>query len=361
MTNPLVSVIIPIYNTEKYIRRSVDSVLNQTYQNFEILLVNDGSNDRSPEVCEDLSNKDERIQYFTQKNQGVSVARNLGLKNAKGEYVFFLDSDDEWNNRLIEKVIDCFQITNCDMVRFGFNSHAPQYVQNDRIREGLFAQKEIVCSYFADGVIYRNFSACWSGAYKRTLIEGEKLRFDKKMAIGEDGKFVLQYTLLCKKIQMIDEHLYEYYPIFEDRENATSRDTKAIYDEYELCLLEFELIYQKWDSLLSEADKREAYGKFVDRTIGRLVRLAAYTPIGKLPENYKSLSNFIKNKAVQTAIIYYIPQRLTDSKLIPWAIKDKNTSLLWFALISKKRKYLKTYGRKREACSIWKNKAIVKC
>ena len=103
MFNVLVSVIIPIYNTEKYIKRAVDSVLSQTYQNFEILLINDGSSDGSSGICENLSNQDKRIRYFYQKNQGVSVARNLGLKKAKGDYIFFLDSDDEWKNNLVEK------------------------------------------------------------------------------------------------------------------------------------------------------------------------------------------------------------------------------------------------------------------
>jgi glycosyltransferase involved in cell wall biosynthesis len=361
MFNVLVSVIIPIYNTEKYIQRAVDSVLSQTYQNFEILLINDGSSDGSSGICENLSNQDKRIRYFYQKNQGVSVARNLGLKKAKGDYIFFLDSDDEWKNNLVEKVVECFQNSDCDMVRFGFHSHAPEVVQNDRIENAIYIQKELICKYFDDGIIYRNFSACWSGAYKKKLIDNGGLLFDKSLAIGEDGKFVLQYTLCCEQIQMIDEYLYEYYPIFENRANATSRDTKAIYDEYELCLLEYELIYKNWNGLLSETEKKQIYGSFIDRTIGRLVRLAAYTPMNKLSENFNSLKKFVANREVQEAIRFYVPKRATDSKITPWAIKTKNMPLLWCALKSRKGKYFKVYGRKREARSIWNGRPVVKC
>ncbi len=361
MRNVLVSVIIPIYNTEKYIKRAVDSVLRQTYQNFEVLLINDGSSDGSSCICENLSNLDKRIRYFYQKNQGVSAARNLGLKNAKGDYILFLDSDDEWKNNLVEKIVECFQNSDCDMVRFGFHSHAPEIVQNDKIENAIYTQKELICKYFDDSMIYRNFSACWSGAYKKRLIDNGGLLFDKRLAIGEDGKFVLQYTLLCKQIQMIDEYLYEYYPIFANRTNATSRDTKVIYDEYELCLLQFELIYKEWNTGLAETEKKQVYGSFVNRIIGRLVRLAAYTPVNQLSENYNSLKKFVINREVQEAIRFYVPKRAMDSKIIPWAIKTRNMPLLWWALKSRKGRYFKSYGRKREARSIWNGRPVVKC
>ena len=360
MREPLVSVIIPVYNTERYIARAVQSVLEQSYTAIEVILVNDGSTDASEEVCKEFEQRYSRVNYFSQMNKGVASARNLGINIANGEYILFLDSDDTWKSNLVERVIECFQDTNCDMVRFGFLSHAPDVLQTDKIENAIYTQKEIIKRYFADGTIYRNLSVCWGGAYKRSIIEKGNIHFDERLAIGEDGKFVLQYSLLCEKIQMLDEYLYDYYPIFEDRENATSRNTKAIYDEYELCFLEFELIYGKWDAILSDDDKEQTYGGFVDRTIGRLVRLAAYTPMKLMPVNYMRLKNFVTNEAVQKAIIYYRPKRKTDSKAIPWAIKNRFMFAVWYMLRSKRSNYFKMYGKKMVAQSIWKNGPIIR-
>ncbi len=104
--DPLLSVIIPVYNVEKYLRECLDSVSNQTYQNLEIILVNDGSKDGSAEICKEYLAKDERIQYYEQENQGQSAARNLALSKATGEYITFVDSDDWISLDIYEK---CFQ------------------------------------------------------------------------------------------------------------------------------------------------------------------------------------------------------------------------------------------------------------
>ena len=99
----LISVIIPVYNVEKYLRECIDSVLNQSYQNLEIILVDDGSTDSSGEICDEYEKQDIRIRVIHQKNQGLSGARNTGFQNANGEYVYFLDSDD-W---IVPEAIKC--------------------------------------------------------------------------------------------------------------------------------------------------------------------------------------------------------------------------------------------------------------
>lgn len=102
MNEIMISVIIPIYNTEKYLSRYIESVLNQSYKNFELLLINDGSKDRSGDICDEYAKKDNRIKVFHKENGGVSSARNLGLDNAKGDYVCFIDSDDYVGKRYLE-------------------------------------------------------------------------------------------------------------------------------------------------------------------------------------------------------------------------------------------------------------------
>lgn len=121
---PLVSVIIPVYNVEEYLRKCVDSVLNQTYKNLEIILVDDGSTDSSGKICDEYVEKDERISAVHQKNGGLSVARNSGLSEAEGKYVYFLDSDDYITDNALETLVEIAEKDNSDIVFFDAVSFA---------------------------------------------------------------------------------------------------------------------------------------------------------------------------------------------------------------------------------------------
>ena len=130
---PKISIIIPIYNVEKYLRRCLDSVIQQTFTDFEIICINDGSPDNSLHILEDYASKDNRIKIITQKNQGLSIARNNGLKIAQGDYIYFLDSDDAIHPKLLETAYIFATKHNADMVCFG-------YIKSDGIK---YSPKEI--------------------------------------------------------------------------------------------------------------------------------------------------------------------------------------------------------------------------
>ena len=119
--NRKISIIVPVYNAEKWLEDCIKSVLNQTYKNVELVLVNDGSDDSSDKICKKYSLKYSNIKYILQENAGASVARNKGLKNATGSYIQFLDSDDYLNNDCCEKMIDKMKSENCDLVLCGMN------------------------------------------------------------------------------------------------------------------------------------------------------------------------------------------------------------------------------------------------
>ena len=116
----LVSVIIPVYNVEKYLSKCLDSIVNQTYNNLQIILVNDGTKDNSLEICQNYQNKDSRIQVINKENGGLSSARNKGLEYAEGKYCLFVDSDDYVELDLIESAVSKMEEVNADMVVFGF-------------------------------------------------------------------------------------------------------------------------------------------------------------------------------------------------------------------------------------------------
>jgi len=115
MGNELVSIIVPVYNTEKYIRQCLDSILNQTYQNFECLLINDGSSDNSADICREYVAKDARFRYFEKENGGVSSARNLGMERSGGAYITFIDSDDWLENDALQLLHGALKKENADI------------------------------------------------------------------------------------------------------------------------------------------------------------------------------------------------------------------------------------------------------
>ena len=179
MNNPKISIIIPVYNVEKYLHRCVDSILSQTFTDFELLLIDDGSNDKSGNICDEYTERDVRIRVFHKKNGGVSSARNLGLDKAKGEYVTFVDADDYLEPDTL--VNDLFE-GNFDVVQFPRNngSFMKQYPRDIKYCDQRDFRK----------FIYKNFYfECWGRLYKRKIIGTN--RFLKDVRIGEDLMFFL--------------------------------------------------------------------------------------------------------------------------------------------------------------------------
>ena len=130
MTEPLISIIVPVYRVESYLSRCVDSLLAQTYQNLEIILVDDGSPDQCPQICEDYAKKEERIHVIHQENRGLSGARNAGIDVAKGEYLAFVDSDDYVSDDYIQVMYDAIKATGCAISQCRFT-----YTKGEKLKE----------------------------------------------------------------------------------------------------------------------------------------------------------------------------------------------------------------------------------
>lgn len=164
-----VSIIIPVYNAERYLGRCLESVLKQTYTDFEVLLINDGSLDRSGAICRKYANRDNRIRYIEQENRGLSAARNVGLDTARGEYVFFVDSDDYINFYTLEKIVYIIEHEGCDIVCIGLG----KVFEND---EKPHEMKEVPVLYEKcdNQVFYKNIisSHVCGKLYKKKLFEG---------------------------------------------------------------------------------------------------------------------------------------------------------------------------------------------
>lgn len=174
MREPLCSIIVPIYNVEALLPRCIDSLIGQQYQNIEIILVNDGSTDSSEAICREYLNRDSRIKLINKENGGLSSARNAGLKLSKGEYIFFVDSDDYVTSDFCSVGVDGFLNHNADVVIFGFNNI---FVDTNKIikkhcrKSRVISKEEALKGTLIDGYIN---SLAWNKAYKRELFDNIK-------------------------------------------------------------------------------------------------------------------------------------------------------------------------------------------
>ena len=238
-TSPTISVIVPVYNAEKYLHRCIDSVLAQTYKDFELLLIDDGSKDSSGAICDEYAAKDTRVRVFHKENGGVSSARNLGLDNAQGEWITFVDSDDYIEENFLES--------------FEGNLDADLVVGNMIICEAGKSPSDIdahivpgkycpIQSVLKGNLTKTVFCAPWGKLFRNDGIRD--LRFDVGMTICEDTKFVYNYIAKAKDMRILstDEttHYVYMYPSIPSIEKYQMSVESSVY-----CLLSMEKAYQE--------------------------------------------------------------------------------------------------------------------
>lgn len=238
-TTPTISVIVPVYNAEKYLRRCIDSVLAQTYTDFELLLIDDGSKDKSGEICDEYAQKDTRVRVFHKENGGVSSARNLGLDNARGEWVAFVDSDDYIEENYLKS--------------FESNLDADLVVGNMIICEDGKSPSDIdahivpgkyspIQSVLKGNLTKTVFCAPWGKLFRNDGIRD--LRFDVRMTICEDTKFVYRYIAKAKDMRILyrekSTHYVYMYPSIPTSEKYQMSVESSVY-----CLLSMEKAYQE--------------------------------------------------------------------------------------------------------------------
>lgn len=214
MDNPIISVIVPVYNVEKYLSRCIDSILAQTFTDFELLLINDGSTDNSGRICDEYAKDDNRIKIFHTKNFGVSSARNKGIENAIGKYISFVDSDDEVFNTYLETLYN--HIVKCDIVFFQniwINEDQTKIMislDNFYSDDQNSIEKEILFLMHND-TRYNLFGYTWNKIFKASIIKEHNIKFIENLAISEDEVFTLDYCRYVNKLMVLNIPLYYYY------------------------------------------------------------------------------------------------------------------------------------------------------
>ena len=248
MNNPKVSIIVPIYNVEKYLDRCISSLINQTLKDIEIILVDDGSPDNCPKMCDEYAKKDYRIKVIHKKNAGLGYARNSGLEIAYGEYIAFVDSDDYVDTRMYETLYKRAKSISADTVFCGFKTETTnnrwnesKEVNNDLLWEGNNV-KEFLYNMIASGKgikkerLYQ--MSVWHAIYKRCIIFDNNIIFpSERDVVSEDIPFQIDFLKRSNRVLYLKDHFY-YYCLNKTSLTATFKIEKIYgYNKLYNCLI----------------------------------------------------------------------------------------------------------------------------
>ncbi len=227
------SVIVPIYKIEKYLKRCIDSVLNQTCKDFELILVDDGSPDKCPKICDDYALENQNIKVIHKENGGLVSARQAGIKIATGEYVFNLDGDDALLPNALECAKNIILETNADIVTFSYkewHNGKTKDMINNLVPVGLYNKEDIEKHIYPNILSNKNmqhlFYFVWGKAVRRTLITPHQLNISTSISLGEDLSCIVPCYLEANSIYMDDTPVYLY--TIRDDSLSTSFNTKQL-------------------------------------------------------------------------------------------------------------------------------------
>jgi len=217
------SIIVPCYNAEKYIHKLIDSVIAQSISDWELILIDDGSKDKTAEICRKAAQNDSRIRYIYQDNAGVSNARNQGLKVAKGEYISYVDADDwiEWN------FIEVFQNSHLAEINIcGYQEVFP----NGKIKTKQFPEKALYSRSPLQTYTVRNsfFRTPWAIVFRHEFLKKNKMKFQENLSWGEDTMFMLNAVRIAKDINFVPDVIYNYRYTGEGLTNSPKRHKNMV-------------------------------------------------------------------------------------------------------------------------------------
>lgn len=289
MSEKMISIIIPVYNTEKFLEKCIKSIINQDYKNLDIILVDDGSTDTSPTICDEWKKKDSRIQVIHTKNQGVSEARNSGLKIAKGDYISFIDSDDMINKKFYSSMSKIINEKQVDIVMCDF--HYIDEVTDKKTKAGIGLTEKLVNKDEIPLLFTEYFIPCPLGyatnkLYKKDIIDG--MTFIKDRFI-EDMLFNVDVLLKAEKMYIIPDELYCY------RETSTS--------------------------ITNTKNREKSIKRFIDFCYSLSYRLTKLKQVMK-PEDFSVFLHTFNNYILDLSL--GLPK---EEKIIAWECFDNNYDL----------------------------------
>jgi len=336
--NPKISIIIPVYNVENYLEKCLDSILAQTFQDFNVYIVDDGSTDKTGDICDEYGKKDQRITVIHKKNEGVSVARNTAIELATGDYFLFFDGDDHVRPECLEELYETITYQKADAVLYGYylekdgvvvQTHLPQMKKSQY--EGKEIMTDLVPRFI--GVSFRDIkrwiqgekdalkkenTALWRSMVKGDLIRRNNIRFKPQLRVGEDTCFTTEYLSCAKRCAVI--HKCYYYLVV--------RNTSTIFvyekDPYAILKGKIDLLTARRE--LTERIKihrsfdieKYWYGTLIMSCIQLAFFMTRKEKGRSWMENYRNWKTYVEQKEVQNAIKTFNVPSGNKIKAIPF-------------------------------------------
>lgn len=293
LEKPVISVIVPVYNKKRYIERTLQTIQQQSFRDFECLLIDDGSTDGSGEICDDFAEQDSRFKVFHIPNGGVSHARNLGLDHARGEYITFIDADDGVQVDYLENLWRCEMESGADLVISGCEKIAADGTVLQRViphHQGTVRFDELLPEFAREQLETGVYGFCCAKLFSYRLAQG--VRFDKELKLAEDFDF---YLKLYETIETVHLDSHAYYQYLQDAENSTGNTASEKIDF--LAQLRINLRYR------AMLQKREAYRdenrKIVEQRLGSYAFFMLFhTPLDQYRQRFEELYALWKTEQI---------------------------------------------------------------
>lgn len=330
--NYMVSVIIPVYNVEKFLNRCVDSILSQTYKNIEIILVDDGALDSSPQICDEYAHKDTRVNVVHKQNGGLASARNAGLKVAKGDYILFVDSDDWIKGNTVEELLNIAIENQVDFVRFipvsaGYPDRPDgtpiNFGTEDFMEEGVYNKGKMIKDIYPRLFVTPQLTmgpivAAWRSLYNRKFLVDNNLYFDEEVKYSEDAIFSAKVVYNSNKFYYIKGGYY--YNYFYNTSSITKSFKK---DRWDICKILSSTFKKEFENKKDYDFSKQLH---LEDIYNVLNALGQNTHIESFKERYTYIKNIFNDDFTKQSMKYI---NLTDIniklKIILYLIKYKLT------------------------------------
>lgn len=322
-----VSVIIPIYNVEKYIDRGLTNFLKQTYQDFEILLVDDGSTDGGPALCDAWAERNDKIRVFHKENGGSGSARNLGIDNAKGEYIYFFDIDDLADDILLEYCVSTMDDTDADMMVFSYrNEEVTTGLKYENVMDDIrINSNDELRNVYVDQFVMKMNGFPWNKMYRKSFLNAHHLRFED-LLIQQDEVFNLSIYPHVTKMIICSKVLYTYY--IYNKGNTRSRFIPNRFDIYLTVNSRFRTLKEHWQ-LEDERLERYMHRRLWASTFEGLVQnLQSDRCTWSQVEKQKEIERIADEERIKAAINYLTPVVSFEQRLYMKAVQGKSRKRL---------------------------------
>lgn len=323
-----ISVIMPIYNAAAYLDECIQSLINQTLQDIEIILIDDGSKDDSLEICKKYAMNDSRIIVFERENVGQGIERNFGLKEATGEFVAFIDADDRYELSMLEKMYNCAKKYNADMVSCGHQDfdesgiitvHCQDKKIIDNEEEKIALMKDLISYKDKEG--YYGCIAVWDSIFSKQIIEKFCIEFmSERIVYSEDLLFKLSFLERASKVIILDDVLYDY------RVSTKSFSNTVTFQVIDRILLLYKIIRDRFSKLLNTEDLEIRNTNRVFCTIRFNMKKVAHAKNSIL-----FYQEICRNQELERIIKNYKPTNIKN-RLVLMLLNTKNKYIISFLL-----------------------------